>query len=82
MLNSDLIQWIESTPDTIITLTSGEKMMIRESIEEVTERVMDFRKRMHQEPPRKPTSAESQATAGSATDKAISEGQYSGKKRV
>jgi flagellar protein FlbD len=44
ILNSDLIEHIEITPDTVITLTSGQKLMVLESAEEIVERVVVFRK--------------------------------------
>lgn len=43
VLNSDLIEHIESTPDTVITLTNGQKFMVLESSEEVVERIAEFR---------------------------------------
>jgi flagellar protein FlbD len=44
ILNSDLIEHIEVTPDTIIVLTSGEKFVVTESVEEVIDKVIHFRK--------------------------------------
>ena len=44
ILNSDLIEHIEITPDTVITLTSGQKFMVLESAEEILEEVIAFRK--------------------------------------
>jgi len=44
ILNSDLIEHIEVTPDTVITLTSGQKLMVLESTEEIIARVIMFRK--------------------------------------
>lgn len=44
ILNSDLIEHIEITPDTVITLTSGQKFMVLESAEEIVEEVIAFRK--------------------------------------
>jgi flagellar protein FlbD len=43
MLNSDLIEHLEVTPDTVITLTTGQKFMVLESAEEVLNRVIEFR---------------------------------------
>ena len=43
VLNSDLIEQIETTPDTIISLTTGQKIMVLESSEEIVERVRLFR---------------------------------------
>lgn len=44
VLNSDLIEHVEVTPDTVVTLTSGQKIVVLESAEEVVERVIRFRK--------------------------------------
>jgi flagellar protein FlbD len=46
VLNSDLIEHIDVTPDTVITLTSGQILRVRESAEEVIRRVVDFRRRI------------------------------------
>jgi len=43
ILNSDLIKIAESSPDTMLTLIHGEKLIVRESCEEVLERVMAYR---------------------------------------
>ena len=43
ILNSDLIEHIEMTPDTVIALTSGQKYMVLETTEEIIERVVSFR---------------------------------------
>jgi flagellar protein FlbD len=45
-LNSDLVEHIESTPDTILTLTSGQKYMVEEPAEEVVERIIAFRRKL------------------------------------
>ena len=44
VLNSDLIEHIEETPDTVIALSSGQKFMVLESPDEVIARVIDFRR--------------------------------------
>lgn len=44
ILNSDLIEQIESTPDTVISLTTGERIMVLESPDEVIESVVSFRR--------------------------------------
>ncbi len=43
-LNCDLIKYVEEAPDTVITLLSGEKLVVRESTEQVIERVRAFRR--------------------------------------
>ena len=44
VLNSDLIEHIEKTPDTVVSLTSGLKLLVLESPEEIVERVIEFRR--------------------------------------
>lgn len=44
VLNCDLIEHMEVTPDTVITLTTGQKLMVLESAEEVIARVIEFRR--------------------------------------
>ena len=44
VVNSDLIKWVENAPDTVLTLVSGEKIIVRESTEQVLERVIAFRR--------------------------------------
>lgn len=44
MLNPDLIEHLEMTPDTVITLTNGHQFMVRESGDEVVERIVAFRR--------------------------------------
>jgi len=46
ILNADLIEHIDMTPDTIVTLTSGQKYMVLESAEEVVEKVICFRQKL------------------------------------
>jgi flagellar protein FlbD len=49
-LNCELIKSLEATPDTVITLTTGEKLMVKESCTQVIERTLEYRKRLFQEP--------------------------------
>lgn len=46
-INSDLIEIIEETPDTVITLTGGNKFVVSESIEVIMERIVEFRRRCY-----------------------------------
>jgi len=43
VLNSDLIKTAEASPDTMLTLIHGEKLIVRETIHEVMERVLAYR---------------------------------------
>jgi flagellar protein FlbD len=42
-LNSDLIERIDSTPDTVVTLVDGHKYVVRESIAAIVDAVRDYR---------------------------------------
>ena len=44
VVNSDLIKFVEQAPDTVLTLVSGEKVIVRESAEEVLNRILEFRR--------------------------------------
>ena len=43
-VNSDLIKFVEQAPDTVLTLLNGEKVVVRESAEEVLSRIIGFRR--------------------------------------
>jgi flagellar protein FlbD len=44
IVNCDLIESIESTPDTVVTLTSGNKLIVRDSLDEIQKRVIEFKR--------------------------------------
>ena len=50
-LNSDLIEHLQSTPDTVITLTSGHNFMVLESPQEIISRIVQYRRRINSELP-------------------------------
>lgn len=43
MVNSDLIKFVERAPDTVLTLLTGEKVIVLESAEAVLEKIVAFR---------------------------------------
>ncbi len=43
VLNSDLIETVEATPDTVITTTAGIKYICKESVDEVIDKVIEFK---------------------------------------
>lgn len=47
VLNADLIEHMESTPNTVISLTNGQKFVVLESIEDVIERIVQFRRAIY-----------------------------------
>lgn len=44
-INDDLIVFVEETPDTIVTIQSGTKLLVRESAKEIVDKVVAFRNR-------------------------------------
>ncbi len=42
VLNSELIKYIESTPDTMITLTTGDRLLVKEKTEDVIRKVIEY----------------------------------------
>ncbi|NLJ61294.1 MAG: flagellar FlbD family protein [Firmicutes bacterium] len=44
VVNADLIESIEATPDTVITLTTGKKIVVTDSVEVIIERIMDYKR--------------------------------------
>lgn len=47
VINAELIQLVEHTPDTVLTLTTGEKFVVRESAADVLDRVIAYRRRVY-----------------------------------
>jgi flagellar protein FlbD len=46
VVNADLIATIERTPDTMLALVTGARLMVKEPVEEVVEKVVAFRRRL------------------------------------
>ena len=47
LINAELIKLVEATPDTIITLINNEKHVVVESMDEVVERLIEYRRRVN-----------------------------------
>jgi flagellar protein FlbD len=50
VVNVDLVQWVEETPDTVLSLASGEKLIVRETPEQIVERALEFRRALQRGP--------------------------------
>ena len=48
VLNAEIIETIEETPDTVVTLTNGKKLIVDEPMDEIVRRVMKYRRTLHQ----------------------------------
>jgi len=46
VVNAELIKFVESTPDTMLTLLNGDHLLVRESVDEVVERAIEFARRI------------------------------------
>ena len=43
VINSELILFVEATPDTVITFTTGQKVVVKETVDEIIDRILDFK---------------------------------------
>lgn len=50
MVNADLIESIETTPDTVITLVSGNKLIVRDSMDTIQARIVEFKRKIYGPP--------------------------------
>jgi flagellar protein FlbD len=51
ILNAELIQYVEARPDTFITLTTGQRLVVAEAMDEVLRRTMVYQQAKHLLPP-------------------------------
>jgi flagellar protein FlbD len=47
MVNCDMIEQIEETPDTVVTLNSGNKLIVRDSMRDVQQKIIEFKRRIY-----------------------------------
>ena len=43
-VNAELVKFVEAAPDTIVTLTSDQKLLVLETVDEIIERVIDYKR--------------------------------------
>ena len=46
VINAELIEALEATPDTVVTLTTGRRLVVRESVDEIVARIIAYRRRL------------------------------------
>ncbi len=51
VINEDQLVFAEKTPDTVITMASGQRLMVREALDELIERAVAFRRLTNAPPP-------------------------------
>ncbi|MCU0958800.1 MAG: flagellar FlbD family protein [Pirellulaceae bacterium] len=66
ILNAELIRYVEARPDTFITLTSGERLVVRETMDQVLERTLAYQQSKYLVPPPKVNGSGSFAAGGAA----------------
>ena len=47
VLNAELIEQIEQTPDTVIKLTNGKKILVKETEDEIIEKTIIYKRKIH-----------------------------------
>ena len=47
MINADLIESIETTPDTVVTLTSGNKFIVRYTMDDIAAKIIEFKRKIY-----------------------------------
>ena len=48
VVNAEKIQSVQATPDTLITFTNKDRLMVKEPVEELSKRIMDYRRMVFQ----------------------------------
>jgi len=44
MINAELVKFVESTPDTLITLTTNDRILVKDKVEEVVEKIIQYQR--------------------------------------
>lgn len=50
LINAELIEQLEQTPDTVIVLTSGTSVIVKESVDQVMNRILEYRRAISRGP--------------------------------
>lgn len=48
-INAELIESLEATPDTVVSLVTGNRLVVRNSVEDIVAKVMEYRKKINSE---------------------------------
>jgi flagellar protein FlbD len=74
-VNSDLIKFVEEAPDTMLTLVTGEKIVVRENAQQVLDKIVEFRRSIAGEMAQQLNNAATvaQATAQPEKDESITD---------
>ncbi len=66
IINADLIETIEETPDTVVTLVNGKKFVVREAARELVQRIVAYRRGIRGSRERTAAASLSQALGGAS----------------
>lgn len=47
VLNGELIEMLEQTPETLITMTTGKKVVVKESVDEIVQKIILYKKELN-----------------------------------
>jgi len=47
LINCDLIEFVEETPDTVISMTSGRKLVVSESCDEIKRMIIEYKRQIY-----------------------------------
>ncbi|MCK8816524.1 flagellar FlbD family protein [Natroniella sulfidigena] len=50
VVNAELIESIEATPDTVITLTTNHRLIVKEDVDEIIKMIIDYKRRIRLKP--------------------------------
>lgn len=50
VINAELIETVEATPDTVVSLTTKNKILVRETVDEIVRKVLDYKQTIHSFP--------------------------------
>ena len=48
-INAELIESLEATPDTVVNLVTGNRLVVKNSVDDIVARVMEYRKKVNSE---------------------------------
>ena len=49
VVNAELIESVEATPDTVINLATGNRFLVRDGVQDVVDKVVEYRKKVYSE---------------------------------
>ncbi len=51
VVNIDLVEYLEATPDTVVSFASGHKIVVRDEVDDIIQKVVEYRRRILAEEP-------------------------------